>query len=160
MDIYSLMSSNCAALAGDSQLQADAQIWYGRPLSVFIDQDKDNPPEAGDDSGSTSPSIQLHSWHWRASEENRRVTSGYDLLITVADPDDAVRADAVVELSGTARLNAIIRRAIAVIRQDAGDDIVMAVEYETDTIGYFPVMVAGVSIEFNIDLLIGQDPLD
>lgn len=156
MNIYSTMDSNCAALVGDSQLQANANSWYGQDLSVFMDQDSDNPPDAD----SLAPSIQLHSWFMRASEENRKVTCGYQMLITVADPDDASRADDAVELAGTARLDAIIRRALDVIRADKSDDIAMSFEYETDTISYFPAMLAGVSIEFSEDLVIGQDPFD
>lgn len=161
MNVYTVLESNCSALVDDSQLQANAQSWYGRDLSVFIDQDADNPPDADETAdGTLAPSIQLHSWFKRAAEDNRKVFCGYELMITVADPDDAVRDDDVAEFSGTARLNAIVTRALDVIRADKPAGSIMSYEYETDTVTFFPAMLAGVHVEFKAELRIGQDPFD
>lgn len=160
MNIYSIMESACAALVADATLQANAQLWYGKALSVFIDQDRDNPPQGDDDTDSLAPSIQLTNWYDSASESERTQTCGFFMMITVADPDDAVRADDVVELKGTERLNSIIRRAREVIRASKDDSIDMSYKYETDLITFFPAMTADVDVGFTAELTIGQDPFD
>jgi hypothetical protein len=145
MDPFDLMDAGVTALATDSTLQGWCQSWYGKDIEVFIDQDVSNPPGQDD-----CPSIQFHSPGKSVDEFKKGVTYSYLLLIGVEDTEDETRAESNVnQFKGTARLTAIIERAIAVIREaKPNSNFVLSAEYETDTISLFPVHFAEVLITF------------
>ena len=151
MDPFDLMNAGVTALAADPGLQAWSRVWFDRALQIYIDPPVEDPPGEEDrDDQVQAPTIQAHSPAKAGDEFKKGVTYTYWLMITLEDAADEVRAeDNVRQPRGTARLTAIVERAVAVIRANKPDsNFVMSYEYETDTVSLYPQHIADVAVTF------------
>jgi hypothetical protein len=155
MDLDTLLNNARDAVATDSALTAWSNTHYGEDHNVFIDQDIDNPPDE-----TNRINVQIHSPSKRGKEDERTVSYGFGMFITLNDEDlDTGLEDNITEFKATTKLLQFCKLALAAVRTVKPNNSYMAYDMITDTISSFPVFEADVAIEFEQTLVIGEDPL-
>lgn len=155
MDLYEFFNTFIEAAADNSELDAWANINFGRDVNVYADLDFDDAPDEDE-----MPYMVFHSPGKTAHQERRITEYTIGVWMVIYQTGNKTRVeDNVTEPSGVKLISDFITKVQTLIKAAVPSNFVVGLAIDTDTIGMLPEIHAYMDITFQERILIGSDPL-